>query len=530
MMLPLAAAGLQAAPLSRTYYGLARLQNMTHWWHWMLLLLVCLGILAWVTFVYRRDSSELPRGLRGLLLLLRLTALLGLLLFFLDLEKRTEQKLVKTSHVAVLVDTSQSMGLADAVDNPATTETRLAQVARELAQSDLMQSLRAKHDVTCYRFDQSATPEPIASFTKQAAATAQATASTYGLTAELNAARWLYGLAFGLLVCSLLALAAHGLLGRRWRGREGEAWWLLASGLSLVVAIVLTAVTHLRHPQLSPREILRGAPVAIAPAEVPSAAPDAAPVEAEPAVDWAAQLVARGSETRLGDALRWIVDKERGGPLAGVVVISDGRNNGGVDPGLSASLAQEAEIPLYPVGVGSDRSPQNVRVVDLEAPPRVYPGDGFTITAYLQASGFKGRSVTLDLLSTADAANAPEVSQEQRRLDLPEDGQILPVKFEITPDAVGRRQWILRVAAPPEDLEPSDNQRTASVEVVERKNHVLLVSGGPQREYHFLRNLLFRDANTTLDVLLQSAPAGAAQESHAVLRGVSCRRGSHVRL
>ncbi len=126
MTILVAAAELPRDALSRTYYDLARLHSMTQWWHWMLLLAVCLGLLAWVTFVYRRDSVELPRGLFSLLLLLRLTALLSLLLFFLDLEKRTEQKLVKTSRVAVLVDTSQSMGLADAVDNRATTETRLA--------------------------------------------------------------------------------------------------------------------------------------------------------------------------------------------------------------------------------------------------------------------------------------------------------------------------------------------------------------------------------------------------------------------
>ncbi len=388
-----------------------------------------------------------------------------------------------------------------------------------MAQGDLIRALRNKHDVTCYRFDQSSTPEPIASFAKQVATPAQiAESSTNEPATELRAARVLYGIAAALLVFSLLAPVAHGLLGWRWRGREDEAWWLLASGLSLVVAIVLAAVTHLRHPQLNPSVLLGRAPASATAGPAASAVTAAAAAETEPTVDWAAQLIARGSETRMGDALRWIVDKERGGPLAGVVVITDGRSNGGVDPGLSTLLAEEAEIPVYPVGMGSDRRRRTYAWSTWKSPPRVYPGDGFTITGYLQASGFAGRSVTLDLISTADAPNAAEVSQEQRRLTLPEDGQIVPVKFEVTPDAIGRRQWILRVAAPAEDLEPADNQRTASVEVVERKNHVLLLAGGPQREYHFLRNLLFRDPNTTLDVLLQSAPPGAAQESQEVLQ------------
>ena len=97
----------------------------------------------------------------------------------------------------------------------------------------------------------------------------------------------------------------------------------------------------------------------------------------------------RGTETRLGDAIRAIVNKERGGPLAGIVVATDGGNNAGIDCDVSAKLAQAAGIPVFAVGLGSDRQPVNARVVDLEAPKRVFPGDKFTLTGYLQAYGLR---------------------------------------------------------------------------------------------------------------------------------------------
>ncbi len=96
--------------LTRTYFELSRLQSMTQWWHWMALLGAVGAIAVYVSLLYRRDTAELPRGTRWLLVLLRLTALAGILIFFFGLEKQTERKLVKPSRVAVLVDTSQSMG------------------------------------------------------------------------------------------------------------------------------------------------------------------------------------------------------------------------------------------------------------------------------------------------------------------------------------------------------------------------------------------------------------------------------------
>ena len=48
-------------------------------------------------------------------------------------------------------------------------------------------------------------------------------------------------------------------------------------------------------------------------------------------VDWTGQLEPRGSETRLGDALRYLIDKERGGPAAGIAVFTDGASNAGTE-------------------------------------------------------------------------------------------------------------------------------------------------------------------------------------------------------
>ena len=44
----------------------------------------------------------------------------------------------------------------------------------------------------------------------------------------------------------------------------------------------------------------------------------------------------------------------------------------------------------------------------------------------------------------------------------------------------------------PKIKDPTDNQREVDVDIVDRKNRVLLFAGGPSREYQFLRNMLRR--------------------------------------
>ncbi len=98
------------------------------------------------------------------------------------------------------------------------------------------------------------------------------------------------------------------------------------------------------------------------------------------------------------------------------------------------------------------------------------------------------------------------------------EGEIVPVKFELTPSAPGRREMTLRVQAPPADANPQDNQfGPVEIEIVDRKTRVLLFAGGPAREYIFLRNLLRRDKDVEVDVLLQSAQPGISQDANQIL-------------
>lgn len=259
--------------------------------------------------------------------------------------------------------------------------------------------------------------------------------------------------------------------------------------------------------------------VTLPPAEAESGGRDAG---AEAGAAWSERLAPRGYETRLGEALARVVDQEPGGVLAGVIVLTDGGNNAGVDPVAAAGSLAAAGVAVHPLGLGSERLPANVRVADLVVPARVFPGDRFAVTAYLQAQGLSGQTARVEL-AEAPVVDAAEGGGSRRGVDatdvvLGADGELVAVRFDVPGLAApGRRSLVVRVAAPDADRTPADDAQEAEIEVVDRVTQVLLLAGGPSREYQFMRNVLQRDKSFAVDVLLGTAAAGVSQDARTIL-------------
>ena len=86
------------------------------------------------------------------------------------------------------------------------------------------------------------------------------------------------------------------------------------------------------------------------------------------------------------------------------------------------------------------------------------------------------------------------------------------------PEQQDKYQWLEDVSSPRSMAwVKEEDERSAKVEILDRKTKVLLIAGGPMREFIFLRNQLYRDRETEVDVLLQSAWPGISQDAHEVL-------------
>jgi hypothetical protein len=302
-------------------------------------------------------------------------------------------------------------------------------------------------------------------------------------------------------------------------------------GIDLLDEGGLLAALRQRHDVSLWRFEADAEPVALLPKaspDEPRAPPESDTAPAEATRDtWRKAVAPIGVETRLGEALARVVDREPSGSLSGVVVITDGGNNAGIDPAAMAARLTAGGVILETIGIGSETLPANVRVADLLVPPRVFPGDGFAVTAYLQAQGLEGQRVRVELreLPTSDATptGTGQPTSGGRLVDtleaiLEADGEIAAVRFDVPGlRASGSRTLVVRVVPPAEDRSPVDDSAAAVIEVVDRVTNVLVMSGGPGREYQFLRNVLHRDASFQVDVLLGTASPGISQDARQIL-------------
>jgi hypothetical protein len=241
-------------------------------------------------------------------------------------------------------------------------------------------------------------------------------------------------------------------------------------------------------------------------------------LESDKPIDWTSSLQPRGVETRVGQALDYALRQYRDAPLAGIVIISDGAQNAGVEPSAAVAIAKQNQIPFFTIGTGSKEPQRNVAVRDLVLPTRAFPGDTLDITGYLQANGYANRSIDVELFRRrANEPAAAGAALASQRVTLAKDGEITSVTFNIEPDQAGTFIFQLRALVPENDANARDNSREAEVDVIDRKTRVLLVASGPMRDYQYLRNQLFRDKSMTVDVLLQSAQKGISQDANKIL-------------
>ncbi len=519
---------------TRVYYQWSRFEQLDQWWHYLLIVVAVVAVVGHVVWWYKRDSVEQQRPVRWALLLLRLVVFVGLALYFFQLDKRSEMRVTRNSRVALLVDTSLSMSLpgTPSASGVASAQSRADEAAQLIGASPVLGELAAQHDVTVYRFDQTARPAQVASLVRPSLADVTNDSQRDTQLLMLSRAHSLMLAACFLGAVGLLLIGvsftSQVIGARNWSG----GGWSLFSGSILSLAAMLVLAFSVLPASDYPLEALLMAPeeavdrykTAASDSFLPqlnqarTGDADATRSGNQLPGDWPSALAPSGIETRMGDAIKALLDREQGSPLAGIVVVTDGRSNAGLDPKSLVLSAQNQRVPLYFVGVGSEKNPPNMQLVEVDAPKRIYPGDKFTLNALVQSSGFAGKAVTIQVTAGAKGADPASYQIEaEQTLSVTTDDELLTALFELEPRAVGTWTYQVRLIPLTGDMDSRDDSQTTEVSVIERKNRVLIFAGGPSREYQFVRNLLYRDRDVESHVLLQTATKTVSQEATKII-------------
>ncbi|MEZ6128091.1 MAG: hypothetical protein R3C59_05390 [Planctomycetaceae bacterium] len=226
------------------------------------------------------------------------------------------------------------------------------------------------------------------------------------------------------------------------------------------------------------------------------------------AARWQQILQPAGAETRLGESLHQLIGQLSGRTLSGIVILSDGRSNAGLDVAAARLRAERSETRLVTVGVGSDRPQVNLWLAGMQSPSDVHRGDPFDVSVTVQGNGLNEESGTIQLFQQSAGSDGKDRKKiDEQPFEFSADGLPADVRFQQQLNVPGKYEYVAVAALKNGELKEltlEDNQRRREVEVTDRKLKVLVISSGPMRDYQFVRNTLYRHSGIESDVWLQT--------------------------
>ena len=221
---------------------------------------------------------------------------------------------------------------------------------------------------------------------------------------------------------------------------------------------------------------------------------------------WVDRLTATNAVTAMGDAMREVLNRKRGQPIAGVVLVTDGVNNSGTLPLESAGLLRQEGVPVYAYGVGITQ-PRDIIVGNMFAPEITFSKDEVPITVRVRGQGLKGESAELVLKLGHQTVATKSIAFE-------EDGeQVVPLKF--TPQSAGEFDLEASIDPRSDETVKDNNTRTQRLKVIDARIKILLVDQSPRWEFKYLQAMLLRDRRVDLKCFLVEGDPGISRDPTA---------------
>jgi hypothetical protein len=184
--------------------------------------------------------------------------------------------------------------------------------------------------------------------------------------------------------------------------------------------------------------------------------------------------------------------------LAGILLVTDGRNNAEAPDALITQLAR-LNVPLSAIVVGSSQPPMDAAIMKIDAPATVFVEDQLVVSTRVQLTGLKDRQVKVKLMDGEELLSNTTVTATS-------DLFTTDVELSHVPDKGGLVDYHVELEAidTPESEQSmfaQNNRRNFTVAISDNRTEVLLIEGRPRWEFNYLYSLF---ANRDKTVQLQS--------------------------
>jgi uncharacterized membrane protein len=205
-----------------------------------------------------------------------------------------------------------------------------------------------------------------------------------------------------------------------------------------------------------------------------------------------------GVRTNIGGALEGSLGELAGAPLSGLVVFSDGADNAGSALGESLLSVRARGVPVYTVGLGSERFAKDIEISRVDAPRSVLLGASLVVSVSVRQRGMRGATVPLVVEDGGRMIGSQMVT-------LGAEGEPIPVRVRVPTTEAGARTFRFRIAAQPGEAVVENNAQDLVVTVLDRKEKILYIEGEPRWELKFIRRAIEDDKNLQIATLQRTA-------------------------
>jgi uncharacterized membrane protein len=214
-----------------------------------------------------------------------------------------------------------------------------------------------------------------------------------------------------------------------------------------------------------------------------------------------------GKASAIGGILHTVAQRYRGRPVAGVLLMTDGN---ATDMG-EQFYDLSGVPPVYPVVIGAARPQKDISLSNVSVSQTSFEDAPVTIQADIEASGYAGKTVTLNLTE----GSGKVVERQKCKISRSDEKHTL--RFNVRPDTSGILFYNLQAAeeivqdgSPDQQQEPSEatlanNKSTLVVDRGKGPYRILYVTGRPNWEYKFLRRAISEDDQIQLVGLIRVA-------------------------
>ena len=188
------------------------------------------------------------------------------------------------------------------------------------------------------------------------------------------------------------------------------------------------------------------------------------------------------------------------GDVMGLVLFTEGRDHSGKPLAPLAASLKAADVPVFPVMLGSTFRPKDLSIASLEHPQAVYKGDHPQLKITLNTVGFEGKTIDVELAPQDGTAGEPS------KKSVAITGPSANVEFDLNAMEVGRKSYVVRTPVLEGETRDDNNSRTFAFTVVDDRAKVYVLEGDARWEFRYLEAALSRDERVDLKRVLFQQP------------------------